>query len=42
MVKKKVRGATTGRPIMALPDLPGRRWLLRPVWELREKPRPFR
>ena len=42
MVKKKVRGSTTGRPIMALLDLLGRRWVLRLVWELREKPRRFR
>lgn len=42
MVKKKVRGSTTGRPIMALLDLLGRRWVLRLVWELREKPWRFR
>ncbi len=42
MVSKKVRGSTTGRPIMALLDLLGRRWVLRIVWELREKPRRFR
>ena len=42
MVKKKVRGSTTGRPIMALLDLLGRRWVLRLVWELRQKPRRFR
>src|SRR5579864_3328133 len=42
MVKKKVRGSTTGRPIMALLDLLGRRWVLRLIWELREKPRRFR
>jgi DNA-binding HxlR family transcriptional regulator len=39
---KKVRGSKTGRPIMALLDLLGRRWVLRIVWELREKPRRFR
>jgi DNA-binding HxlR family transcriptional regulator len=39
---KKVRGSTTGRPIMALLDLLGRRWTLRIVWELREEPRRFR
>lgn len=39
---KKVRGSTTGRPIMALLDLLGRRWALRIVWELREEPRRFR
>lgn len=39
---KKVRGSTTGRPIMVLLDLLGRRWVLRIVWELREQPRRFR
>ena len=33
---KRVRGSTTGRPIMALLDLLGRRWVLRIVWELGE------
>jgi DNA-binding HxlR family transcriptional regulator len=45
MVKKlrgPVRGSNTGRPIMALLDLLGRRWVLRLVWELREEPRRFR
>ena len=32
---KKVRGSTTGRPIMVLLDLIGRRWTLRILWELR-------
>ncbi len=31
----KVRGSTTGRPIMVLLDLLGRRWALRILWELR-------
>jgi DNA-binding HxlR family transcriptional regulator len=31
-----VRGSRTGRPIMALLDLLGRRWSLRIVWELRD------
>jgi len=31
-----VRGSRSGRPIMALLDLLGRRWTLRIVWELRE------
>ena len=39
---KSVRGSKTGRPIMALLDLLGRRWVLRIVWELREEPRRFR
>src|SRR5581483_10194804 len=33
-----VRGSRTGRPIMALLDLLGRRWALRILWELREAP----
>ena len=39
---KRVRGSTSGRPIMALLDLLGRRWTLRILWELREEPRRFR
>jgi DNA-binding HxlR family transcriptional regulator len=31
----RVRGSRTGRPIMALLDLLGRRWTMRIVWELR-------
>ncbi len=31
-----VRGSRTGRPIMALLDLLGRRWSLRVLWELRD------
>ena len=34
--KRPVRGSRTGRPIMALLDLLGRRWTLRIVWELRD------
>ena len=37
-----VRGSTTGRPIMALFDLLGRRMALRILWELRDGPRTFR
>jgi DNA-binding HxlR family transcriptional regulator len=33
--KRAVRGSTSGRPIMALLDLLGRRWALRVLWELR-------
>ena len=33
---RPVRGSTTGRPIMALLDLLGQRWVLRILWELRE------
>jgi len=38
----KVRGSTTGRPIMAALDLFGRRWALRVIWELRAKTLTFR
>jgi len=34
--KRAVRGSTSGRPIMALLDLLGRRWSLRIIWELRD------
>jgi DNA-binding HxlR family transcriptional regulator len=34
--KRGVRGSRSGRPIMALLDLLGRRWSLRILWELRE------
>jgi DNA-binding HxlR family transcriptional regulator len=36
--KTAVRGSRTGRPIMALLDLLGRRWTLRIIWELRGGP----
>ena len=32
---RPVRGSDTGRPVMALLDLLGRRWTLRVLWELR-------
>src|ERR1700730_12380597 len=35
--KRAVRGSTSGRPIMALLDLLGRRWSLRIIWELRDQ-----
>lgn len=35
---RPVRGSRTGRPIMALLDLLGRRWSLRILWELRDDP----
>ena len=38
MKKRTVRGSSTGRPIMVLLDLLGRRWTLRIVWELRDQP----
>ncbi len=37
-----VRGSQTGRPIMALLDLLGRRWVMRIIWELRGEPLTFR
>ena len=37
MKKRSVRGSRSGRPIMALLDLLGRRWSLRIVWELRDQ-----
>ena len=37
---RPVRGSRTGRPIMALLDLLGRRWALRVLWELRGDPVP--
>jgi DNA-binding HxlR family transcriptional regulator len=37
-----VRGSRSGRPVMVLLDLLGRRWALRVLWELREGPVPFR
>ena len=40
---RPVRGSATGRPIMAVLDLLGRRWALRVGWELRDgEPRSFR
>ncbi len=37
-----VKGSRTGRPVMLLLDLLGRRWTLRVLWELREGPMTFR
>jgi DNA-binding HxlR family transcriptional regulator len=46
MTARKSRGPTpgsrTGRPVMRLLDLLGRRWTLRILWELREGPLTFR
>jgi DNA-binding HxlR family transcriptional regulator len=39
---RPVRGSASGRPIMALLDLLGRRWALRVIWELRDQPLAFR
>lgn len=39
---RRVRGSETGRPIMALLDILGRRWALRITWELRDGPLGFR
>ncbi|WP_448029547.1 winged helix-turn-helix transcriptional regulator [Bradyrhizobium liaoningense] len=35
---RPARGSRTGRPIMVLLDLLGRRWSLRILWELRDGP----
>ena len=40
--RRPVRGSATGRPIMALLDLLGRRWSLRVLWELQAGPLTFR
>jgi DNA-binding HxlR family transcriptional regulator len=39
---RPVRGSRSGRPIMALLDLLGRRWAMRIVWELRDAHLAFR
>jgi len=39
---RRVRGSATGRPIMALLDLLGRRMALRILWELRDRRLTFR
>lgn len=39
---KPVRGSDSGRPIMAVLDLLGRRWVMRIIWELRGQPLTFR
>lgn len=39
---KPVRGSRSGRSIMVLLDLLGRRWALRIIWELRDQPKRFR
>ena len=39
---RAVRGSRSGRPVMALIDLIGRRWVLRIVWELRAGALTFR
>jgi len=35
---QRVRGSSTGRPLMAALDLVGRRWTLRILWELQSGP----
>lgn len=40
--RRPVRGSRTGRALMALQDLMGRRWALRVLWELREQGADFR
>lgn len=41
-IDQPLRGSRTGKPVMALLDLLGRRWVLRILWELREGPMTFR
>jgi DNA-binding HxlR family transcriptional regulator len=36
MTKRSIRSSRSGRPIMALLGLLGRRWTLRIIWELRD------
>ncbi len=40
--RRRVRGSSSGRPIMVLLDLLGRRMTLRILWELRDRPLTFR
>jgi DNA-binding HxlR family transcriptional regulator len=42
ILDRKVRGSRSGRPVMALLDLLGRRWTLRVLWELRAGALTFR
>lgn len=42
LIDRPVRGSRSGRPVMALLDLLGRRWTLRVLWELRGEPLNFR
>jgi len=42
LIDRPVRGSSSGRPIMALLDLLGRRWTMRVIWELRGDPLSFR
>jgi DNA-binding HxlR family transcriptional regulator len=41
-IDKPVRGSRSGRPIMVLLDLLGRRWAMRVLWELRSEALSFR
>ncbi len=40
--RQKVRGSTSGRPLMLLLDVLGQRWTLRVLWELRDGRQSFR
>ena len=42
MAASKVRGSSTGRPVMVLLDLLGQRWTLRILWELEGGAETFR
>lgn len=39
---RPVRGSSSGRPVMVLLDVLGRRWALRILWELRAREHTFR
>lgn len=39
---QRVRGSTSGRPLMLLLDVLGQRWTLRVLWELRDGRQSFR
>lgn len=41
-MNNSVRGSTSGRPIMRLLDVLGKRWTLRILWELRDESLTFR
>jgi DNA-binding HxlR family transcriptional regulator len=41
MIKTSTRGSKTGRPIMVLFDILGRRWSMRILWELNQKNHTF-
>ena len=40
--RRKARGSRSGRPVMLVLDVLGRRWAMRVLWELRNGPLTFR